>query len=135
MILLDSSLIVAYSNKADQNHGVSCDIVRRIDGGEFGTPVTTDYVFDESVTVMLARTGSLLRSRRLGELLLASTYMIRIGPEAFGLAWKRFSNQGRGKLSFTDCTSIAVCKQGGIPNIGTFDEGFRSVEGLNVVRE
>jgi predicted nucleic acid-binding protein len=93
MILLDSSLIVAYYNKVDQNHAISRDILRRIDGGEFGTPVITDHVFDESVTVILARTGSIPMSKRLGEILLDSTFMIRIGPEAFSLAWKRFSKR------------------------------------------
>jgi len=42
MIFLDSSLMVAYSNEADENHEKALKIARDLDRGRYGTPVITD---------------------------------------------------------------------------------------------
>jgi len=54
LILLDSSLIVAYSNQADENHAKAKQVVEDVAKERYGTPVITDYVFDEVVTVIKA---------------------------------------------------------------------------------
>ena len=72
MILLDSSLIVAYSNEADENHEKALKIVREMEKGRYGTLIITDYIFDEVVTVMLVKTKNLEKVSELGEALLNS---------------------------------------------------------------
>ena len=49
LILLDSSLIVAYSNEADENHAKAKQVIEDVAKERYGTPVITDYVFDEVV--------------------------------------------------------------------------------------
>ena len=66
MILLDSSLIVAYSNEADENHEKALKIVKDLERGKYGTPAITDYIFDEIVTVMLVKTKNLKKVLELG---------------------------------------------------------------------
>ena len=83
LILLDSSLIVAYSNQADENHSKAKQVVEDVAKERYGTPVITDYVFDEVVTVMLARTRSLARATKLGETLLEATQLVRIDEDLF----------------------------------------------------
>jgi hypothetical protein len=126
MILLDSSLIIAYSNVADVNHKKALQIVKDIYRGKYGTPVITDYIFDEVVTVMLVKTKSIKKVAELGETLLNSSLMFRVDEDIFNFAWKMF--KGQRKFSFTDCTSIAVCKANGISNIATFDKDFQEKE-------
>jgi len=135
MILLDSSLIVAYSNQVDQNHVKALEVVRDIDGGKYGTSVITDYIFDEVVTVMLVKTKSLRQVVDLGERLLSASLMFRIDEELFRSAWGIFKEQRGPRFSFTDCTSIAACRANGISTIGTFDEEFRDIEEFNIVGE
>jgi predicted nucleic acid-binding protein len=94
--------------------------------------IITDYIFDESVTVTLTRSGNLERAVKLGDSLMDSLFLIRIDEDTFDYAWEIFGKQPMPDLSFTDCTTIAVCRSWGIPNIGTFDRGFLSI-GLNVV--
>jgi predicted nucleic acid-binding protein len=64
MILLDSSFIMAYSNEADVNHAKALSIIKDIERDKHGTPIITDYVFDEVVTVMLMKTKKLGKSGR-----------------------------------------------------------------------
>jgi predicted nucleic acid-binding protein len=132
MILLDSSLIVAYSNEVDENHLKSVEIMKRIDDDEFGMGIITDYIFDESVTVAMVRSGNPARATGLGDSLMDSLFLIRIDEESFNRAWEIFGKQPGPDLSFTDCTTIAVCRAWGICNIGTFDRGFLSRD-FNVI--
>ncbi|MBS7612124.1 type II toxin-antitoxin system VapC family toxin [Candidatus Bathyarchaeota archaeon] len=133
MILLDSTLIVAYSNEADENHAKALQVVKDLDRGRYGTPVITDYIFDEVVTVMLIRTKSVEKVFELGETLLNSTLLLRIDEHMFSLAWSIFKEQKKPTFSFTDCTNIAVCRVNGISNIATFDEDFQKLEGYTIV--
>jgi len=133
LILLDSSLIVAYSNEADENHDKALKVVEDIDRGRYGSPVITDYIFDEVITVMLFKTRSLRRTVELGGTLLNANLLVRIEEDLFNLAWKIFADQQKPSFSFTDCTSIAACRANGISDIATFDEDFRKLEQLNVV--
>lgn len=133
MILLDSSLIVAYSNEADENHAKALQIVEDLERGKYGTLVITDYIFDEVVTVMLVKTKNLEKVLELGETLLNSTLLFRINEDLFNQAWRLFKEQGKPKFSFTDCTSIAVCRANGISNIATFDEDFLKLGEYNII--
>lgn len=133
MILLDSSLIVAYSNEIDENHSRALQIVRDLDVGRYGTPVITDYIFDEVVTVMLIKTKNLEKVFELGETLLNSTLFFRIDENLFSLAWSIFKEQRKPIFSFTDCASIAVCRINGISNIATFDEDFKKLKGYTII--
>lgn len=133
MILLDSSLIVAYSNEVDENHVKAKKVVDDVAKEKYGTPVITDYVFDEVVTVMLVRTKSLARVTKLGETLLGATQLVRIDEDLFGAAWVIFKQQRKNKFSFTDCTSIAVCKANGISNVATFDEDFAELDNVSAI--
>ena len=133
MILLDSSLIIAYSNEADENHAKAKQVADDVAKEKYGTPVITDYVFDEVVTVMLARTKSLVRVTKLGETLLAATRVVWIDRDLFDAAWVLFKQQPRKRLSFTDCTSIAACRANGISNVATFDEDFAELDNMKAI--
>lgn len=133
MILLDSSFIIAYSNEKDQYHAMALEIAKEIDDGKYGTPVVTDYVFDEVVTVMLSRTGNLPRVVDLGEKLLRANRFLRVEEQGFQSAWEAFANQKKRRLSFTDCTCFEICKSNGISSIATFDGDFAEVSSIKLV--
>jgi len=133
MILLDSSLIVAYSNEADENHEKALKIIKDLERGKYGTPIITDYIFDEIVTVMLVKTKNLKKVLELGEALLNSALLFKVDEEIFHLAWNIFKEQRKPRFSFTDCTIIATCKVNGIRNIATFDQDFKRLKGYTII--
>ncbi|MEM2902240.1 MAG: PIN domain-containing protein [Candidatus Bathyarchaeia archaeon] len=133
MILLDSSLIIAYSNEADQNHVKALKIVEDVDKGEYGTPAITDYIFDEAVTVMLVKTKSPRLVADLGEKLSRACLLFRVDEQLFNASWKLFKEQVKPMFSFTDFTTISVCKANRIPNIATFDEDFLKLKEFKIV--
>ena len=133
MILLDSSFIIAYSNEIDENHDKAFRIAKDINIGKYGAPVITDYIFDEVVTVMLIKTKNLMKVIELGGILLNATSLFKIDEDAFNLAWNIFKAQLKPSLSFTDCTSIAVCRINGISNIVPFDKKFYELKEFKVI--
>ena len=124
MIFLDSSLLVAYAVSGDSNHVNAVRVVDRIVSGEFGKAVTSDYVFDETVTVILARTKSVQKASETGKLIMESLELWRVDQSTFDYAWQIFRNQKTTRFSFTDCTIISQLEMNGIDNLGTFDREF-----------
>jgi hypothetical protein len=133
VILLDSSLIIAYSNEVDENHAKAKKVMDEVARESYGPPIITDYIFDEVVTIMLLRTKSLAHATRLGETLLGATQLVRINDDLFDKAWSIFKQQRKNKFSFTDCTTIAVCRANRISNVATFDGDFSKLDTLNAI--
>jgi len=133
MIFLDSSLIVAYSNEADENHAKALQVVKDVNRGRYGTPVITDYVFDEVVTVMLVKTKNTGQVTELGEKLLGTNLLFRVDEDLFNLAWSIFKEQRKPMLTFTDCTSVVVRRSNGISNMATFDEDLQRIGEFKII--
>lgn len=94
--------------------------------------ITTDYVLDEVMTFLFAKTPAPLAIKYLeGVLASIRTGTIqqeRIGPDRFQEAWKlRLRYQDKPKISFTDLTSFVVMKELGISHVLTNDHHFEQV--------
>ena len=82
---------------------------------------------------MLAKTENLKKVLELGEALLNSTLLLRVNEEIFHSAWNIFKEQRKPRFSFTDCTTIAICKVNGIRNIATFDQDFKRLKAFTII--
>jgi len=82
---------------------------------------------------MLIKTKNLLKVIELGETLLNATLLFRIDEEIFSLAWRIFKEQRNPNLSFTDCTSIALCRLKGLSSIASFDKDFYKFKDFKVI--
>ena len=96
--------------------------------------VTSDYVVDESLTLIGARykrqtaleVGQALFGERLARLFFLT-------EEDIGRAWAIFRSHGDKGWSFTDCTSFALMQRIGISNAFTFDRHFSQMKGIRRV--
>ena len=88
--------------------------------------VTTDYVIDETLTLLRSR-GERCRATELGRYLLDlnGTAIHRVDDRDFRAAWELFRDQPYRDWSFTDCTSKAVIDRLHIKRALTFDHHFR----------
>ncbi|KEQ56861.1 PilT protein domain containing protein [Marine Group I thaumarchaeote SCGC AAA799-N04] len=134
MIVLDTSLVVAYFNNRDDNHTKAEKIIEDIINGRYGrTAYITDYIFDEVATVSLIRLKNLDRAVKIGKTLLKATSIIEINKNCFDDAWDIFCAQKNTRLSFTDCTTISAMQQNSIENLATFDKDFTKINEIRVV--
>lgn len=125
MILVDTSAWLALSDLRDGNHDRALETQRLLAGGSLGRLLTTDYVIDETLTLLRRRVGG-LTTRRFFEGIASSrsVHQIWITSEHFRQATERFLAQRETDWSFTDCTSFAVMSELGIDVAFSFDRDF-----------
>ena len=134
MIFLDTSFLVAYIVEKDTNHEKAVSLMKEIVEGEHGSAITSEYVFDETVTVVLVRSKSLDSAVRTGDLIKESIPVLEVGNNIFEASWKRFRNQKNTKFSFTDCTILEMVESNHLDKLATFDREFEGADNFRVVR-
>ncbi|MDO8634237.1 MAG: PIN domain-containing protein [archaeon] len=130
-ILLDSSFTIAFANQKDKYHENALGLSELIKSKEFGEVFTSTYVFDETITYILARHGH-SKAVEIGKMLLNSEItVLRVSENVFAQAWELF--QSRQNLSFTDCTNVKLMAEHNIKNLATFDHHFRQFKEINLL--
>jgi uncharacterized protein len=95
--------------------------------------VTTDYILDETLTLLKAR-GHSDRAQHFGPRILEgkAAQLVYLTPGDITQAWITFSSYRDKNWSFTDCTSFVVMKRLGIPEAIALDQHFREFPGISV---
>ncbi|MBI5635835.1 type II toxin-antitoxin system VapC family toxin [Candidatus Micrarchaeota archaeon] len=131
-VFLDSSVLIACSISSDELHPKAVQLMRSIDGGEYGSVFCCDYVFDETITYILRKTNDRKKAEAFGNWLLgAQITLLYTNRDRFNSAWELFKKT-RG-LSFTDCVIAATCISEGIAHLATFDSGFRQITSIRLL--
>ena len=94
--------------------------------------ITTDYLLDEVITFLFAKTAQQLSVRYLQALLGSieggKIRIERIGPDRFEKAWRMRLKYGDHRdISFTDFTSFIVMQELSLSNVLTNDRHFEQV--------
>ena len=129
-IFIDSSVFCAYANVRDVHHKNAQKIMENIISGKHENGITTDYVFDETVTVIRRKANS-KTAIEIGKFLLDSEIFIaKVDSLVFQTSWELFQSH---ELSFTDCSSIAFMNLFDINKIATFDKDFKNIKEIQVI--
>ncbi|MGQ4833794.1 MAG: type II toxin-antitoxin system VapC family toxin [Candidatus Asgardarchaeia archaeon] len=125
-IFIDTNIFVALRNEDDINHKRAKEIIKDILLKKFGTAYTSDYVFDEAVTVALIRTKNYSFAEDIGNYILLSKVirLIYVDEDIFTIAWNLFKRLSSKRMSFTDCTNLAIMRSYNIKYIASFDTHF-----------
>ncbi len=133
MIFLDSSAIIAYKNADDINHEKALAIFQKLNAGDYGIGVISEFVFSE-VTTVLALRKSMEAAKEVGNILLeAREIEIMKASEVFERSWEMFSDQENTGLSFVDASNLACMEMRKIRKIATFDKDFVRIRSVEVV--
>ncbi|MCX8036019.1 MAG: PIN domain-containing protein [Candidatus Sumerlaeia bacterium] len=130
-LFLDSWFWIALFDARDTGHASADRLIRDalLTGEEL---VTTDYVLDESITLLCRRAGPVNPIKPLRALVdfLESADILRerISPVRFAEALRlRFRFHDKPEISFTDLTSMVVMQELRIRDIVTRDRDFLKV--------
>ena len=131
-ILIDTSALIAARNAEDRNHKSAVNNMNSALKGEYGKVFTSDYVFDEIVTLAYMRTGKKIFALDIGLFARSRPITMRfVEPIDFDRAWELYRQYDDKNLSFTDCTNIALMERLDIESIFTFDSEFKGI--VNVI--
>lgn len=130
-LFVDTSAWFAYVNRADRDHKEVAKVFKSFEG----RLLTTNFVFDEIVTLCGARLGWRV-AQQVGEILLdpAVVDLVRLTARDEKAAWDLFRQRGDKTYSFTDCTSFSLMKRLGLATALALDHHFWQ-EGFELVPE
>jgi predicted nucleic acid-binding protein len=125
MIFVDTSAFLAIENRRDTHHAKALSFrdmcLKKGEGF-----VTSDYILDESYTIMRLRAGHATAIQFGQDLRSSQLLSIRyVTPEIIEEAWLVFKTFADHDFSFTDCTSFILMEQLRINTAFTFDAHFR----------
>lgn len=125
MVFVDTSAFLAIENRRDKYHKQAVALRDSLlKAGKI--LITSDYVLDESYTVIRFRAGHHIAIQFgqavRGSRLLRVEY---ITPERIEKAWDLFKTFSDHEFSFTDCTSFILMEHLQIKTAFTFDTHFK----------
>lgn len=122
IIFADTSALVSLYSETDPNHDKAIAIVRSYKEVTF---MISKYIFAEVVTI-LSQKDSKKQSITAGNILIGSYIWINTEKDIENLAWEIFKKQPSKNVSFVDCTTFALYKNGAFNKAFTFDSDFKT---------
>lgn len=129
-VLVDASVIIAFLHRRDRMHAKAVRLLQPVLEGAHGPPAITDYLVDEVLTFLVARGASRAQLNRsisflLGDGTASGPFVLhRVEPDHFAQALRLLMRHRERRMSFTDCTCLAMMASKGIGAIASFDQGF-----------
>jgi len=121
-VFVDTSVWYAYIRADDPDHKA---VKASIDKWA-GRLLTSNFVFDEVVTLVRGRLG-VAKAERVGNTLRdpGAVDMVRVLPEDEEEAWKIFTQHKDKAYSFTDCVSFALMRRLDLETVLSTDHHFK----------
>jgi len=132
LIFVDTTVWVGASDRNDEFHESSRPIVEAILLGKLSPALTTDFIIDETVTIVGRRRGfGAENARRVGERILLSprVFVVFVEEPTLRRALERYPTYS-GELSLTDVVSVVVMEKYHTKEIFSHDGDFDKVEGI-----
>ena len=120
-VFVDTGAWFAFINRKDPDHAA----VRRVLRQHEGRLVTSNFVFDETVTLCRYRLGHAVAAQ-VGTALLdtATADLLRLTADDERAAWDLFLARADKQYSFTDCTSFVLMRRLGLDTAAAVDDDF-----------
>ena len=123
-VFVDTSAWYALIDRADPDHA---QVAAQLKAHQ-GMLVTSNFVFDETLTLLRYRLGWTVahafgQQMRGGRLSQAA----RISPQDEEAAWDTFTRYRDQSFSYTDCTSFVLMERLRLSTAIALDEGFRTL--------
>jgi predicted nucleic acid-binding protein len=124
-ILVDTSAFHALQNAGDiGEHEIAKRVAEQLQTDE-AILVTTDYILDETYTLLRTVLGHKPAVAFGREIQRGGIEIVPVDPSIQREAWEIFEAYADKDFSFTDCTSFVVMRHGRIEIAFTFDRHFQ----------
>lgn len=130
-VFVDTGVSYAHHDVDASRHDVATNALTAVLGSaEYGHVMTSDYIYDESVTLTHRRTDRITDATELGQRIRgadpypAGIDFIHTTRSRFDEAVERFEEYTDHGLSFTDVTTIVLAVHHDIDAVLSFDDDF-----------
>jgi len=132
LIFIDTTVWVGASDRNDDFHESSQEVVKAVLFEKLPLALTTDFIIDETVTILGKRRGfGAENARKVGEAILSSPRVFTVFVEETVLksALEKYPRY-LGQLSLTDVVSVVVMEKYHTKEIFSHDSDFDGIEGI-----
>jgi len=127
-VFIDTGAFLAYRNKKDKYHEVADRLFREALKGKFGQLYTSDYIYDEALTLAINRTKNISVAMDISEVILSPRIkMVFVDAGLLERSTGTFKKYSGRNLSFTDAVSMEIMDGFGITKYFGFDAHFEGV--------
>jgi len=132
-VFVDTGVFYADHDRGAPRHDVADAAMDALYRGEVGQPFTSDYVYDETVTLTLKRSGRFEAARAVGDRIqgagefVDAVSLVHVTPALFDTAVDAFERYDDQQLSFTDATTVALVEDRDIDAVLSFDDDFDGI--------
>ena len=129
-LFVDTGVFYALQDRDTTRHDTASEAIKRTSSGEFGRLFTSEYIYDETVTLVRQRTDRFEAAKHAGDRIRG----VGSFPDAFELlhvtellfdktleAYERYDDHS---LSFTDANTITLVEAYDIDAVLSFDGDF-----------
>ncbi|MEZ3163809.1 PIN domain-containing protein [Halorubrum sp. RMP-47] len=132
-VFVDTGVFYAHHDTDASRHAVGTDALNAVlSSTEYGHVMTSDYVYDETVTLTQMRTGDIDAGRKVGQRIRGEGYpsaieLLHSSPPLFDRAVSVHETYADHEISFTDAMTVAMVKYHEIDGILSFDDDFDGI--------
>ena len=132
-VFLDTGVIYAHHDTDASRHEVGVAALTHVlRSPEYGRVMTSEYVYDEVVTLTQRRTGSVANGVEVGRRIRGDGYpdaieLLHTSPPLFENAVGIYETYTDQELSFTDAVTVAMVEHHDIDAVLSFDDDFDGV--------
>jgi predicted nucleic acid-binding protein len=132
-VFVDTGVFYAHHDTDASRHGVGMDALNTVlSSAEYGHVLTSDYVYDEVVTLTHQRTGDITAGIDVGRRIRGEGYPDAIellygSRQLFDAAVQTHQEYADHGLSFTDAMTVAMVDHHDIDAVLSFDDDFDGV--------
>jgi predicted nucleic acid-binding protein len=127
-IFADTGAFLAYRNTKDKYHETAFKLFRDALKGKYGQIYTSDYIYEEALTLALTRTNNLAVAMDIAQVIRSPRIkMVFVDTELLEKSTKTFKQYSDRNLSFTDAISIEIIKELDIEKYFGFDSHFDGI--------
>lgn len=129
---MDTTFWVGDADSNDDFHHSAHEVVEAIRTGALPVALTTDFVLNETVTILGRRSGfGADRASRVASMILSSprVFAVYMDESLLGESLELYPSF-KGKLSLTDVSSIVTMRKYGVKEVFSHDRDFDRIKGF-----
>lgn len=132
-VFVDTGVFYAHHDTDASRHAVATDALNAVlTSPEYGHVMTSDYIYDEAVTLTQMRTGTTDAGLEIGRRIRGDGYpsaidLVHSSPTLFDDAVAIQQTYADHGLSFTDSMTVAMVEHHDIERVLSFDDDFDGV--------
>jgi predicted nucleic acid-binding protein len=132
-VFVDTGVFYAHHDTDATRHDTGAAALNRVlREAEYGRVMTSEYVYDEVVTLTQKRTGSVASGVELGQRIRGKGYpdaieLLHSSPSLLNATVDTYETYADQRLSFTDAMTVAMLDHHDIDAVLSFDDDFDGV--------